>query len=73
MPAFSFIYGIPPKEILEQCHRQGILTIGTATTPLKPPTALAPTLIVVADPTPTVAEVQETDNEKSPLVTTRDQ
>src|ERR1700723_4033449 len=33
VPAFSFIYGIPPKEILEECHRQGILTIGTATTP----------------------------------------
>src|ERR1700691_6360038 len=32
VPAFSFIFGIPPKEILEQCHRQGILTIGTATT-----------------------------------------
>jgi nitronate monooxygenase len=32
VPAFSFIYGIPPKEILEECHRQGILTIGTATT-----------------------------------------
>jgi nitronate monooxygenase len=32
VPAFSFIYGIPPKEILEDCHRQGILTIGTATT-----------------------------------------
>src|ERR1700723_1136204 len=30
---FSFIYGIPPKEILEECHRQGIVTIGTATTP----------------------------------------
>jgi NAD(P)H-dependent flavin oxidoreductase YrpB (nitropropane dioxygenase family) len=30
VPAFSFIYGIPPKEILEQCHRQGTLTIGTA-------------------------------------------
>jgi nitronate monooxygenase len=33
VPAFSFIYGIPPKEILEECHRQGIVTIGTATTP----------------------------------------
>ena len=33
VPAFSFIYGIPPKEILEECLRQGILTIGTATTP----------------------------------------
>jgi nitronate monooxygenase len=32
VPAFSFIYGIPRKEILEECHRQGILTIGTATT-----------------------------------------
>jgi nitronate monooxygenase len=32
VPAFSFIYGIPPKEILEECHRHGILTIGTATT-----------------------------------------
>jgi nitronate monooxygenase len=33
VPAFSFIYGIPPKEILDECHAQGILTIGTATTP----------------------------------------
>src|SRR5579863_6786263 len=33
VPAFSFIYGIPPKEILEECHRQGIVTIGSATTP----------------------------------------
>ena len=32
-PVFSFIYGIPPKEILDECHRQGIVTIGTATTP----------------------------------------
>jgi nitronate monooxygenase len=32
VPAFSFIYGIPPKEILEECHRQGLVTIGTATT-----------------------------------------
>ena len=32
VPAFSFIFGIPPKEILEECHRQGIVTIGTATT-----------------------------------------
>jgi nitronate monooxygenase len=30
VPAFSFIYGIPPKEILDECHAQGILTIGTA-------------------------------------------
>src|SRR5271170_2193720 len=33
VPAFSFIYGIPAKEILDECHRQLILTIGTATTP----------------------------------------
>jgi nitronate monooxygenase len=33
VPAFSFIFGIPPKEILEECHRQCILTIGSATTP----------------------------------------
>src|SRR5260370_22877892 len=32
VPAFSFIYGIPPKETLLECHRQGILTIATATT-----------------------------------------
>jgi nitronate monooxygenase len=32
VPIFSFIYGIPPKEILDECHRQGIVTIGTATT-----------------------------------------
>src|SRR5580704_8860316 len=32
VPAFSFIYGIPTNEILEECHRQGIITIGTATT-----------------------------------------
>jgi nitronate monooxygenase len=33
VPAFSFIYGVPPKEILGECHAQGIVTIGTATTP----------------------------------------
>jgi nitronate monooxygenase len=33
VPVFSFIYGIPPREILEECRRQGIKTIGTATTP----------------------------------------
>jgi len=33
VPAFSFIYGIPPKEILDECRAQGILTMGTATTP----------------------------------------
>ena len=32
VPVFSFIYGIPPKDILEECHRAGIVTIGTATT-----------------------------------------
>src|SRR5215469_2804028 len=33
VPAFSFIYGIPPREILEECRTKGIVTIGAATTP----------------------------------------
>ena len=33
VPVFSFIYGIPPKEILEECRVKHIFTIGTATTP----------------------------------------
>jgi nitronate monooxygenase len=33
VPAFSFIFGIPPKEILEECRMKGIVTIGAATTP----------------------------------------
>ena len=33
VPVFSFIYGIPPEEILDEAHKQGIVTIGTATTP----------------------------------------
>jgi nitronate monooxygenase len=33
VPVFSFIVGVPPKEILDECRAQGILTIGTATTP----------------------------------------
>ena len=33
VPVFSFIVGIPPEEILDECRAQGILTIGTATTP----------------------------------------
>jgi len=32
VPAFSFIYGIPRKEILDECHHRGITIIGTATT-----------------------------------------
>jgi nitronate monooxygenase len=31
-PGLSFIYGIPPTEILDECRRQSIRTIGTATT-----------------------------------------
>ena len=31
-PVFSFVYGIPPERILEQCRRNGTKTIGTATT-----------------------------------------
>src|SRR4029077_8264328 len=30
---FSFVFGIPSADILEQCHKLGILTAGTATTP----------------------------------------
>jgi nitronate monooxygenase len=33
VPAFSFIYGIPPKEILDEARKKGVLTLGTATTP----------------------------------------
>jgi nitronate monooxygenase len=33
VPAFSFIFGIPPTEILHECRAKGIVTIGTATTP----------------------------------------
>ena len=33
VPAFSFIAGIPPAEILEECRARGIAIIGTATTP----------------------------------------
>jgi nitronate monooxygenase len=32
VPVFSFIVGVPPKEILDECRIQGILTMGTATT-----------------------------------------
>src|SRR3954453_23767464 len=33
VPVFSFIYGIPPREILEECRAKRIVTIATATTP----------------------------------------
>jgi nitronate monooxygenase len=33
VPVFSFIYGIPPREILEECRAKRIVTIGTTTTP----------------------------------------
>jgi NAD(P)H-dependent flavin oxidoreductase YrpB (nitropropane dioxygenase family) len=33
VPVFSFIYGIPPREILDECRNKHIVTIGTATTP----------------------------------------
>ena len=29
----SAIYGIPPKDILDECRRKGIVTVGAATTP----------------------------------------
>lgn len=33
VPVLSFIFGIPPAEVLTECREQGIRTIGTATTP----------------------------------------
>ena len=33
VPVFSFIFGVPPREILTECRTRGIITIGTATTP----------------------------------------
>ncbi|HEY4057940.1 MAG TPA: nitronate monooxygenase [Kofleriaceae bacterium] len=33
VPVFSFIVGIPPRDILDECRDRKILTIGTATTP----------------------------------------
>lgn len=33
VPVFSFIFGIPPRAILEECRAKRIVTIGTATTP----------------------------------------
>jgi nitronate monooxygenase len=32
VPAFSFIYGIPPREVLDECRSRGVAMIGTATT-----------------------------------------
>jgi nitronate monooxygenase len=31
-PVFSFIFGIPSRDILDECRRKGIATVGTATT-----------------------------------------
>src|SRR6202007_2552753 len=31
--AFSFVFGIPPKEILDEARKRGIVTLGTASTP----------------------------------------
>lgn len=31
-PVFSFVYGVPPKEVLTECNKRGIRTIGAATT-----------------------------------------
>jgi len=33
VPVFSFIFGIPHQEILDECRAKHIVTIGTATTP----------------------------------------
>jgi nitronate monooxygenase len=31
--AFSFVFGIPDRSILQECRERGIVTLGTATTP----------------------------------------
>ena len=31
-PAFSFVFGIPPAHVIDECRRRSIVTIGTATT-----------------------------------------
>src|SRR5258707_4159919 len=36
VPVFSFIFGIPPREVLEEGRAKSIVTIGTATTPADP-------------------------------------
>src|SRR5579863_271856 len=33
VPVFSFVFGIPPKEILQECRSKNIVTIGVATAP----------------------------------------
>lgn len=33
VPVFSFTFGIPPREMLDECRRRQIVTIGTATSP----------------------------------------
>ncbi len=33
VPVFSFIFGVPPRELLDECRARNIATIGTATTP----------------------------------------
>ncbi len=33
VPVFSFVFGVPPQELLAECRARGIVTIGTATTP----------------------------------------
>jgi nitronate monooxygenase len=37
VPVFSFVFGIPPKEVLDECRANRIVAIGTATTPEKKP------------------------------------
>ncbi len=32
VPAFSFVFGVPDRAIIDECRRRGIVTLGTATT-----------------------------------------
>jgi NAD(P)H-dependent flavin oxidoreductase YrpB (nitropropane dioxygenase family) len=36
VPVLSFVYGIPPSEIVAKCRRKSVRTIATATTPEEP-------------------------------------
>src|SRR5260370_12536281 len=44
VPAFSFIFGIPAREILEECRAKHIVTIGTSTTPDEAPALHQPSV-----------------------------
>jgi len=44
-PVFSWTFGIPSLDILQQCRRRGVVTLGTATTPADAAALLATRLV----------------------------